>query len=112
MTVYTKECPFGGDQSPVECKNGPLKYALPNKCLACKNRHEDRCKAVTNRYLRFDYGFCGIEGSKELVDHPKAKRRIPAKCSTCQYLGEKHLYGFVCTKDAEIWGDIPRGLDY
>lgn len=112
MSVYEKECPFEGDQSPAEVQSGPLRYARPAKCVGCVNFHEMRCKVITNRYLRLDYGFCGIEGSKELVDHPKAKRAIPAKCSTCQYLGEKPLYGLVCTKDEEAWGDIPRGLDY
>lgn len=112
MSVYIKECPFDGDQSPVKVESSVLKFALPRKCIGCENLHEASCRVITNRLLRLDYGFCGIDGSKELVDDPRSKRPIPTKCVTCKYLKEKPLYGLVCSKDSDLWGDIPRGLDY
>lgn len=112
MSVYEMECPFDGDQSPANVSHLALRFAIPRKCVGCQNLHEARCKVVTNRLLRLDYGFCGISGSRELVAHPKSKRGIPSKCASCPNLGEKPLYGLVCTKDLEVWGDVPRGLDY
>ena len=112
MTTYTNECPIAGDQSPAKARRGALEYSVPHKCMSCRNMHEARCKLVTNRLKRLDYGFCGIGGSRELVPHPAAGRPIPAKCSGCSYLEERPLYKLVCVKDAELWGFVPRGLDY
>jgi hypothetical protein len=112
VATYVKECPYNGPQDPAVVSVGVLKYAVPRKCSTCVNLHEARCRVVTNRLLRLDYGFCGIEGSKDLVDYPDGNRQIPSKCSTCKFLAKKPLYGLVCTKDPEQWGDVPRGLDY
>ena len=109
---YQKECPVEGSQEPVPAGHKGLLFKIPRKCRSCRFYFEGMCKQITNRRVRLDYGFCGIDGSKELVDDSRAKRRIPKKCSECRYLGEVEVHGLVCLKDKEIWGDIGRGLDY
>ena len=111
LEFHIRECPVEGSQEP-SAKKVLLKAAIPKKCVNCRFRREDHCKKVTNRLLRFDYGDCGIEGSKELVEHPDAVRRIPLKCASCVFLEIHRFYGVTCGKDKEVWGDIPRGLDY
>jgi hypothetical protein len=112
MSIYVKECPIVGPQSPRVTSKGVLKYSLPEKCTSCDFLHEARCSKVRNRLVRLDYGPCGVEGSKELIEHSKASRLIPQKCVSCKFLSEKALYGLVCVKDSELWGDVPRGLDF
>ena len=34
------------------------------------------------------------------------------KCAECPFLEEREIYGLVCGKDPEVWGDAGRGLDY
>lgn len=109
---YLKECPYAGSQTPELASSGLFQYSVPKKCAACKNLHEARCKAISNRLLRLDYGFFGVEGSKELTSHSLAKRLIPLKCTSCNYLEQRPLRGLVCKKDEEIWGSVTRGLDY
>lgn len=109
---YEKECPVTGPQTPVPFAHLVLRGSVPSKCSNCQYFFEGGCKKVTNRLLRLDYGFCGVEGSKKLVSHPKTSRRIPEKCSSCKYLAEDDLLKLLCGKDSEIWGDFPRGLDY
>ena len=112
MSEYAIECPFAGSQKPHRTGHLVLEFSIPEKCLGCVNYHEGRCRIITNRLVRLHYGFCGIERSKELVSDPRAKRAVPKKCTTCSYFAERELYGVVCTKDSDIWGDVPRGLDY
>jgi hypothetical protein len=109
---YEKECPFEGPQQPVSASHLASRFSIPKKCRGCQFYFEGSCKKITNRLLRLDYGFCGIEGSKELVSDPRAKRKIPLKCASCPFLKEHDILGLVCSKDQEIWGDAPRGLDY
>jgi len=109
---YKKECPFDGSQKPVPAAHLTGAFSIPEKCDGCEFFFEGRCKKITNRLLRLDYGFCGIEGSKELVSDPRAKRKMPLKCVSCPFLKTHEILGLVCTKDQELWGDLPRGLDY
>jgi hypothetical protein len=109
---YNKECPFEGSQKPIPRAHLRSRFSIPEKCDGCQFYFEGGCKKIANRRVRLDYGFCGIEGSKELVDDPRAKRRIPLKCVSCPFLKTVEIYGLVCTKDPDLWGDIPRGLDY
>ena len=109
---YVKECPFDGPQNPVDKSNGVLNFAVPAKCDGCQYYFEASCRKITNRLLRLDYGFCGIEGSKKLVSFEAVSRKIPEKCKSCNFLKTDKLRKLICSKDADIWGDIPRGLDY
>jgi hypothetical protein len=109
---YQKECPIDGPQDPVPTGHMGSHFSIPRKCKGCRFYFEGGCRKITNRRVRLDYGFCGIEGSKELVSDPRAKRRIPLKCVTCPFLKEVEVFGLVCTKDQEVWGAKGRGLDY
>lgn len=109
---YTRECPVNGSFQPVPYRVQSFEGSVPNKCSTCRFLFEGGCRKVTHRLLRLDYGYCGIPGSKELVPHPKVFRGIPKKCSTCRFLKEDKIYKLVCSKDAEIFGDLRRGLDY
>ena len=109
---YEIECDVEGSRTPAASGHLGLEFAVPQKCRGCRSNFEGQCRLITNRLVRLDYGFCGIEGSQELVDHPDAGRKIPAKCATCEYLSKRDVYKLVCTKDADVWGDVPRGLDY
>lgn len=109
---YENPCPFTGSQEPVPYGHLGLRASIPSKCKGCEFFFEGQCKKISNRLMRLDYGFCGIEGSKELVDDPRSRRKIPKKCSSCEFLKEHEIYGLVCTKDQELWGEVPRGLDY
>jgi len=109
---YEKECPIDGSQEPVSWGHLGIEAKVPEKCRACEFFFEGKCKQIRNRLVRLDYGFCGVEGSKELVEDSRAKRKIPKKCSECQFLKEHDVLGLVCSKDEEIWGEMPRGLDY
>lgn len=109
---YQSECPFEGPQDPDPRTHMGLHFSIPRKCGSCQFYFEGGCRKITNRLVRLDYGFCGIEGSKELVSDPRAKRRIPLKCQTCSFLKENEAYRLICTKDQELWGECGRGLDY
>ena len=111
MKTYLKECPFDGPQDPVATGNLTLRFSIPRKCSTCAFYFEGGCKKVTNRLVRLDFGFCGIEGSKELVKHGATGKLIPQKCNECRYLIKHNFLGLCCGKDREIWGDLPRGLD-
>lgn len=109
---YSIECPFDGSQEPTPYRHLGIEAKVPKKCSGCQYNMEARCKLIKNRLLRLDYGFCGISGSKELISDSRAGRKIPKKCSTCQYLTNDDIYKLACYKDIEIWGAIPRGLDF
>lgn len=108
----SNQCPVDGPQEPVPYGHKSLRGAIPAKCGGCRFFFEGMCRKISNRLLRLDYGDCGIEGSKELVDHPVTSRKIPWKCSQCEFLVEDANIKLVCGKDPEVWGDFPRGLDY
>jgi len=112
MEIYIKECPFDKSQEPVAWSHMGCSGAIPAKCDGCKYFFEGSCKKIKNRLLRLDYGFCGIEGSKKLVEHPKVFRKIPEKCIVCEFLKEDKILKLVCVKDPNIWGNFSRGLDY
>ena len=109
---YQIECDVDGSREPTPDGHKSLRFAVPHKCHRCRHNFEGQCRIITNRLVRLDYGFCGIEGSQELVDHPDAGRKIPAKCASCEYLAQHDVYKLVCSKDSDVWGDVPRGLDY
>jgi hypothetical protein len=109
---YKKECPIDGPQDPVPSGHLSGTWSIPRKCDGCNFHFEGECGKITNRRVRLDYGFCGIDGPKDLVDDPRAKRRIPRKCATCPFLETIEVYGLICGKDKEMWGQRGRGLDY
>lgn len=109
---YEKECPFEGSQRPVPTGHLGLRFSIPEKCNGCQFYFEGECSKISRRRLRLDYGFCGIDGSKELVSDPRSKSLIPKKCVSCAFLKEYEVIGLACSKDQEVWGDVPRGLDY
>ena len=110
--IYKKECPFEGSQEPVPVGHLAASFSIPKKCKGCQFYFEGQCKLISKRLLRLDYGFCGIEGSKEMVSDPRSKYKIPKKCASCVFLKTDEVLGLVCSKDQEFWGDTPRGLDY
>jgi len=112
LEMYRPECPYTGPQTPVPSSHLTLRFSIPEKCDGCRFNFEGRCKLITNRLVRLDYGYCGIPGPTHLVPDPRARRKIPAKCSTCTFLGEDDIFRLVCRKDSDVWGDVPRGLDY
>lgn len=67
-------------------------------------------------YLNLDHGPCGIDGPTDPVFYEdkfvQSKVEIPRKCMRCWYLRMDSIHGFYCTKDAAIWGDFHRGLDW
>lgn len=109
---YKKECPFDGSQEPSPYPGQQSKLKIPNKCGGCQFFFEYHCRKIRNRLLRLDYGFCGIVGSKELVNFENSLRLVPLKCTTCQHLTRDSICGLACLKDRDKWGEIPRGLDY
>ncbi|MGC4044350.1 MAG: hypothetical protein QM758_11180 [Armatimonas sp.] len=93
--------------------------AVPKKCSECEHLFEGGCTRYFNeveRYLHLDHGPCGIHGPTDPVFYEDAfvqsKVEIPRKCATCYHLEIDSIHGFHCTKDAKIWGDLHRGLDW
>ena len=109
---YRKECPYEGSYAPIPFAHLGGRGAIPKKCGACQFFFEGACKKISNSLLRLDYGPCGISGSKALVSDERVYRKIPEKCHTCSFLAEARVYKLICTKDAAVWGDFPRGLDF
>jgi hypothetical protein len=114
---YFPTCSIEGSNDPVvPFKHFHLSGAVPNKCGSCQHLFEgEYLRAIDKlqRYLRLDYGFCGIYGSTEpvLYEDPfvVSKVEIPGKCASCIFFESDR---FNCGKYAEKWGDFPRGLDW
>jgi hypothetical protein len=93
--------------------------AVPKKCSECQHLFEGSCRRnfeESRSYLHLDYGYCGINGPTDPVIYEDpfitSKVEIPRKCANCHFLVFHKTYGFRCRKDADIWGDCQRGLDW
>jgi hypothetical protein len=93
--------------------------AVPQKCAQCDCLFEGECIRYVDsvgHYLHLDHGPCGIDGPTDPVIYENqfvsSKVEIPRKCSRCVFLAVDAIRGFHCTKDADKWGDFPRGLDW
>src|SRR5262249_1237026 len=85
----------------------------------CKYLFEGSCVRYSDEvqpYRHLDHGYCGIPGPTDPVIYEDSfivsKVEIPRKCLRCAFLEFSRIRGFGCRKDAEIWGDFPRGLDW
>ena len=110
-------CTVIGSVKPVPFK-GLIKASIPEKCDRCANMFEGGCvrAAPIQHYMALDHGPCPIKGPTHPIicesDFFKGKVTIPAKCNTCQYLHIDRMRGFFCDFEREIWGDLPRSLDW
>ncbi|CAN0347120.1 unnamed protein product [Ectocarpus sp. 4 AP-2014] len=118
--AYFPACSVDGPiEPPIAFGHLGLQGAVPNKCSSCEHLFEGSCtraiKAI-NEYLHLDYGDCGIPGPTDPVTYEdtfvESKVQVPRKCSGCRFLSVDTVRGFTCTKDANKWGDFPRGLDW
>jgi len=117
---YFPRCPVTGPITP------PKRYshlgsngAVPRKCADCEFIFEGSCTrggSKSHIYMHLDHGPCGIDGPTDPVIYEdqwlRSHVEIPRKCATCVFLGVDSIHGFHCKKDASIWGDFPRGLDW
>jgi hypothetical protein len=114
---YFPTCSVEGSIDPVvPFKHFHLSGAVPNKCGSCHHLFEGEClRAIDElqRYLKLDYGFCGIYGSTEPVYYENqfviSKFEIPSKCASCVFFNPSN---FNCGKDPQKWGEFLRGLDW
>jgi hypothetical protein len=116
---YFPACHVDGPIEPaVPYAHLVIRGAVPAKCAECHLLFEGGCTRhieIVGDYLHLDHGPCGIDGPTDPVIYEdpfiSGKVEIPRKCSDCRCLAHKRIYGFVCTKDYEKWGDFYRGLD-
>ena len=120
-TKYFPACPVDGPIEPAVAFGHMIsRGAVPNKCSSCKHLFEGECtrasENIAGRYLHLDHGPCGIDGPTDPVYYEDkfvtAKVSVPRKCLQCRFLKHDSIDGFYCSKDAEIWGDFHRGLDW
>jgi hypothetical protein len=112
-------CTVSGPVDPVPFEHLSSKGAIPRKCSECAHSFEGSCLRAMdslNRYLDLDHGFCGVRGDTDPVnvdrhDFPN-DLEVPRKCSTCSFLRPDSIRGVVCSKDADVWGDFHRSLDW
>ena len=117
---YFPSCPVEGPILPaVPFSHLGIRGAVPQKCSKCKLLFEGECVRYMNdvgHFLHLDHGPCGIPGPTDPVSYEDtfitAKVEIPRKCVRCRHLAFHRIRGFICTKDSEIWGGLPRGLDW
>jgi len=117
---YFPRCPVDGPVNPpVPYGHMASKGAVPQKCATCRCLFEGECLRYVeqvNRYLHLDHGACGINGPTDPVLYHDgwidSKVEIPRKCASCSFLAVDQIRGFHCTKDADKWGDLHRGLDW
>jgi hypothetical protein len=71
---------------------------------------------IGERWMHLNHGPCGVHGPTDPAyfedDFVTAKVSVPRKCLRCRFLKHDSIYGFHCTKDADIWGDFHRSLDW
>ena len=116
---YFPRCHVDGPiEPPVEFNYG-YQGAIPKKCSGCEHQFEGECLRggeQVGRYLKLDYGPCGLPGETDPVlyenEFIQSKKTIPRKCGQCVYLKYGEIRGFYCGKDSEKWGDRGRGLDW
>lgn len=111
-------CTVIGSVKPVPFK-GLINASIPEKCNSCANMFEGGCVRAVDpiqHYMALDHGPCHVTGPTHPIlsesDFFKGKVTIPAKCNTCQYLHIDRVRGFFCNFEREIWGDLPRSLDW
>ena len=117
---YFPPCPIEGPIPPsVPYGHMGTRGAVPQKCSKCKMLFEGECTrymADVGHYLHLDHGPCGVRGPTDPVAYEdrfiSGKVEVPRKCASCGFLRVDHIRGFICTKDSEIWGGLPRGLDW
>ena len=111
-------CKVTGKVSPVPYAHMISRGAVPHKCNFCEFLFEGECTRNIKQvdgYSNLDHGPCGIEGPTEpeiIAKSGEYEVFVPKKCSTCSYLKQDDLRGYVCSKDQEIWRDFPRNLDW
>lgn len=93
--------------------------AVPEKCTGCPHLFEGSCTRAFETikdYQVLDHGPCPVQGSTAPVPiKSKGSGKlffIPKKCSDCQCLTSDEIRGFTCSYETEIWGDLPRSLDW
>jgi hypothetical protein len=125
-TKYFPACTVKGPIEPaVPFGHMFSRGAVPNKCSSCQHLFEGECtrasEYIGKRYLHLDHGPCGIDGPTDPVYYENefvtAKVSVPRKCVRCRFLKHDFLKqdtigGFHCDKDAQIWGDFHRSLDW
>jgi hypothetical protein len=117
---YFPRCPVEGPiEPPVQFQHLGSRGAVPKKCHDCNFLFEGECTrggAKVGHHLHLDHGPCGIEGPTDPVVYEdqwvRGHVEIPRKCARCIFLRVDPIRGFHCTKDAKIWGDLHRGLDW
>lgn len=117
---YFPPCHIDGPiEPPVPFGHMGLRGAVPKKCSNCVQLFEGECTRYiedVGHYLHLDHGPCGIDGPTDPVvyenQYISSNVEIPRKCSRCVFLGVDAIRGFHCLKDADKWGDFPRGLDW
>lgn len=117
---YFPACPIDGPIEPaVPFRHMACDGSVPFKCSTCECLFEGECLRFyheCHRYMHLDYGPCGVEGATDPVAcidvGSRVNAEVPRKCSTCEYLVFDSISEFSCSKDAHIWGDRYRGLDW
>jgi hypothetical protein len=122
--MYTKYFPACTVKGPIEPAvpfgHWVFRGAVPNKCSSCKHLFESECtrasEYIGKRYLHLDHGPCGVDGPTDPVLYEDqfmvAIVTVPRKCTECWFLKQDSIDGFHCGKDADIWGDFHRSLDW
>lgn len=112
-------CTVGGSLAPVAFNHLGQEGAIPAKCSGCGHHFEGECRRALDAahgFLALDHGPCPVAGPTQPVLVETAfyasKVFVPQKCRDCRHLELDHVRGFVCTHDADRWGDFPRELDW
>ena len=112
---YFPKCTKKGHRDPVFTAHCDRFGATPLKCKVCENWFEYSCKGYDGKYRESDYGPCRIEGDTypvEYIDKINGQAfAVPKKCALCEFI-QVRCSRVVCSADAKIWGDFPRGLDW
>jgi hypothetical protein len=112
-------CTVEGSLEPVPFSHLGLEGAIPAKCSTCSHLFEGECRRAleaTQGNLALDHGPCPVAGTTQpvRVETPfyASKVFVPEKCRACRHLELDGVRGFLCTLDADRWGDFPRELDW
>jgi hypothetical protein len=112
-------CTVEGSLGPVPFSHLGLEGAVPAKCSTCSHLFEGECRRAleaTQGHLALDHGPCPVAGPTQpvRVETPfyASKVFVPEKCRACRNLELDGVRGFLCTLDADRWGDFPRELDW
>jgi len=118
LSRYFPRCPVDGPVEPaIPYAHLGSRGAVPYKCSSCEHLFEGECTREAARgYMALDHGPCPVDGPTDPVQYEDSfmisKVEVPRKCASCPSLQVDAIRGFTCKRNAETWGDFPRGLDW